>query len=372
MFGKKPVISEEQVLSALRTVQEPDLHRDLVTLNMIKDLTIADGTVNFTIMLTTPACPFKNKMQADARQAVLQIAGVKEANVRMNAVTAGDQRIRGQLNIPVKNAVAVASGKGGVGKSTVTVNLAIALAQMGASVGLMDADVYGPNDHIMMGAPRKPLMSDAATKKIQPVIAHGIKLMSMGFLVEPDQALVWRGPMLHGVVRQFLNDVDWGDLDYLLIDLPPGTGDVQLSLAQAIPLTGAVMVTTPQDVALADVRKGVTAFEKLEVPILGIVENMSYFICPKCGERTEIFSYGGGRKAAEQWGLAFLGEIPLNPDIRIGGDNGTPISVAKPNSPVSLAFKEIAQLVAARVSVLNMTRKGAGLISTGDIPIIKH
>jgi ATP-binding protein involved in chromosome partitioning len=372
MFGKKAAVSEEQVLHALRAVQEPDLHKDLVTLNMIKDLKIQGTSVNFTITLTTPACPFKNKMQADARQAVLSLPGVTEANVTMNAVTASDQRIRGQLNVPVKNTVAVASGKGGVGKSTVTVNLAIALAQMGASVGLMDADVYGPNDHIMMGAAKQQVMQNAVTKKIQPVMAHGIKLMSMGFLVEANQALVWRGPMLHSVVRQFLNDVDWGELDYLLIDLPPGTGDVQLSLAQSVPLTGAVMVTTPQDVALADVRKGVAAFEKLEVPILGLVENMSYFICPHCGERTEIFSYGGGRKAAEEWGIPFLGEIPLNPDIRVGGDSGTPITVSQPGSPVAKAFTDAAQQVAARVSVLNMTRKGAGMIATGDIPIIKH
>jgi ATP-binding protein involved in chromosome partitioning len=208
--------------------------------------------------------------------------------------------------------------------------------------------------------------------KIQPLVAHGIKLMSMGFLVEPEQALVWRGPMLHSVIRQFLNDVDWGDLDYLVIDLPPGTGDVQLSLAQSVPLTGAVMVTTPQDVALADVRKGVSAFEKLEVPVLGIIENMSYFICPHCGERTEIFSYGGGRKAAEQWGLPFLGEIPLNPDIRFGGDNGTPIVIGKPDSPESKVFHDLAKQVAARVSVVNFSRKSPGIIAAGDIPIIKR
>jgi ATP-binding protein involved in chromosome partitioning len=372
MFSKKPVVSDEQVLGALRAVQEPDLHKDLVTLNMIKDLKVDDSTVNFAILLTTPACPFKNKMQDDARKAVLALPGVKEVNVTMNANTSTDSRIRGQLDIPVKNTIAVASGKGGVGKSTVTVNLAIALAQLGAKVGLMDADVYGPNDHIMMGAGRQQLMQNVTTKKIQPALAHGIKLMSMGFLVEPDQALVWRGPMLHSTIRQFLNDVDWGDLDYLMIDLPPGTGDVQLSLAQSVPLTGAVMVTTPQDVALADVRKGISAFEKLEVPILGIVENMSYFICPHCGERTEIFSYGGGHKAADQWGIAFLGEIPLHPDIRMGGDSGTPVTISQPDSPVSRAFKDVAGQVAAKVSVLNMTRKGAGMISTGDIPIIKR
>src|SRR5438132_1560775 len=322
-IGKKPSVSEEQALNALRSVHEPDLRRDLVSLNMIKDLKIDDGTVSFNILLTTPACPFKSKMEQDARQAVLRLPGVKQVNVAMPVATSADQRIRGQLKIPVKNTVAVASGKGGVGKSTVTVNLAIALAQEGAKVGLMDADVYGPNDHIMLGASKQPLYSQDG--KIQPISAHGIKLMSMGFLVEPEQALVWRGPMLHSVVRQFLNDVNWGELDYLLIDLPPGTGDVQLCLAQSVPLTGAVMVTTPQDVALADVRKGVSAFEKLEVPILGVIENMSYFICPHCGERTEIFSYGGGRKAADEWGIPFLGEIPLNPDIRVGGDTGTPI-----------------------------------------------
>jgi ATP-binding protein involved in chromosome partitioning len=372
MFGKKPAVSEEQVLNALRAVQEPDLHRDLVTLNMIKNLKIEGTKVSFGIELTTPACPFKNKMQEDARRAVAALPGVKDVLVDMHSTTTTDQRIRGQLNIPVKNTIAVASGKGGVGKSTVTVNLAVALAQEGATVGLMDADVYGPNDHIMMGAARQPVMADGETKKIQPIIAHGIKLMSMGFLVDPDQALVWRGPMLHGVIRQFLNDVDWGDLDYLFIDLPPGTGDVQLTLAQSVPLTGAVMVTTPQDVALADVRKGISAFEKLEVPILGIVENMSYFICPHCGERTEIFSYGGGRRAAEEWKLPFLGEIPLNPDIRLGGDTGQPITIAKPDSPVSQAFRDVARQVASRVSVLNFSRKSPMTISTGDIAVLKH
>ncbi len=368
-FGKKAEVTEQQVLEALRSVQEPDLRRDLVTLNMIKDVKIEGDLVNFTIMLTTPACPFKQKMQNDAQQAVLKLAGVKRVNATMTAATTADNRIRGQLNIPVKNTVAIASGKGGVGKSTVTVNLAVSLALDGATVGLMDADVYGPNIPMMMGVMERPVGVDG---KIQPINAYGIKLMSMGFLVEPEQALVWRGPMLHGVIRQFLNDVAWGELDYLLIDLPPGTGDVQLSLAQAVPLTGAVMVTTPQDVALSDVRKGVTAFEKLAVPILGIIENMSYFICPKCGERTEIFSYGGGRKAAAQWEIAFLGEIPLNPDIRFGGDRGYPIVVAKPDSLEAKAFRETAQQVAAKVSVLNMTRKAPGLISTGDIPIIKR
>jgi ATP-binding protein involved in chromosome partitioning len=369
-IGKKASVSEEQVLNALRSVQEPDLRRDLVSLNMIKDLKIDDGTVSFNILLTTPACPFKSKMEQDARQAVLRLPGVKQVNVAMPSATSSDQRIRGQLNIPVKNTVAIASGKGGVGKSTVTVNLAIALAQEGAKVGLMDADVYGPNDHIMLGASKQPLFSQDG--KIQPISAHGIKLMSMGFLVEPEQALVWRGPMLHSVVRQFLNDVDWGDLDYLLIDLPPGTGDVQLSLAQSVPLTGAVMVTTPQDVALADVRKGVSAFEKLEVPILGVIENMSYFICPHCGERTEIFSHGGGRTAAEKWGVPFLGEIPLNPDIRSGGDAGTPITISKPDSVEAKVFHELAKQVAAKVSVLNFGRKTPGIIAAGEIPVIKR
>ncbi len=370
MFNKKTKVSEQQVLEALSTVQEPDLHKDLVALNMIRDMQIDDGTVKFTIMLTTPACPFKARMQEDARQAVMKVPGVKQAIVNMQSTTAADNRIRGQLNIPVRNTIAVASGKGGVGKSTVTVNLAIALAQEGAKVGLMDADVYGPNVPMMMGVNVGGVHQ--ARGKIQPIEAYGIKLMSMGFLVPPEQALVWRGPMLHGVVRQFLNDVDWSDLDYLLIDLPPGTGDVQLSLAQAVPLTGAVMVTTPQDVSLADVRKGVTAFQKLEVPILGVIENMSYFICPHCGERTEIFSYGGGRKAAEQWQIPFLGEIPLNPDIRLGSDKGYPIVVAKPNSLEAKAFHEIAQLMASKVSVLNVTRKQPELITVGDIPVIKR
>ncbi|MBI3733399.1 MAG: Mrp/NBP35 family ATP-binding protein [Chloroflexi bacterium] len=367
MPNKKSLVTEQQVLAALSAVQEPELRNNLVALNMIRDVQIEDATVRFTVMLTTRACPFTGRIEEESRQAVMKIPGVKQAIVKMDANTAADTRIRGQLNIPVRNTVAVASGKGGVGKSTVTVNLALALAKQGANVGLMDADVYGPNIPMMMGVMDRPR---SVNGKIQPIRSYGIKLMSMGFLVEPDQPLVWRGPMLHGVIRQFLSDVDWGDLDYLLIDLPPGTGDVQLSLAQAVPLTGAIMVTTPQDVALADVRKGVGAFEKLEVPILGLIENMSYFICPHCGERTEIFSYGGGRRAAEQWEIPFLGEIPLNPDVRLGGDTGKPIVALKPDSLEAKAFHELAQVIAAKISVLNMTRKTPGIIA--DIPILKH
>lgn len=361
-----PTITEEQVIGALSKVIEPELHRDLVTLNMVKDVAVDGTQVRFAVELTTPACPLRSQIESEARAAVMAIPGVETVDVQMTANVAADHRVRGQLEIPVRNTIAIASGKGGVGKSTVSVNLAIALSQQGAKVGLLDADIYGPNIPMMLGIRGMP---PPHNDKIAPAEGYGLKVMSMGFLVPPDQPIVWRGPMLHSAIRQFLSDVDWGQLDYLIIDMPPGTGDVQLSLAQSVPLTGGVIVTTPQDVALADARKGLVTFTKLEVPVLGIVENMSYFLCPHCGERTEIFSHGGGRDAAEELGVPFLGEIALDAAVRAGGDQGMPIVAVHPESPQAQAIVRVAQALAARVSVVNATREQEGSIQISEIPV---
>jgi len=363
------MITEQQILGALGKVQEPELHRDLVSLNMIKDIQIQNDAVNFTVVLTTPACPLRGQIEAEAKAAVAKI-GAKQITIKWDSSVPSDKRISGKLNIPVKSTIAVASGKGGVGKTTVSVNLAVALAQMGAKVGLMDADVYGPNIPIMMGVNEQP--RSTPDQRIIPLEAYGVKLMSMGFLVSPEQAVIWRGPMLHSAIRQFLTDVDWGDLDYLVIDLPPGTGDVQITLTQSVPLTGGVVVATPQDVALADVIKGITMFQKLEVPVLGVIENMSYFLCPHCGERTDIFAHGGAQKMAAHYGAPFLGEIPLDTAIRIGGDTGKPITVAQPDSPYAKIFMDIARQVAAQVSVMNLQAAQGELISAGNIPIMRR
>jgi len=362
------MITEQNVLEALGRVQEPELHRDLVTLKMIKDIKIQGDAVNFTIVLTTPACPLRGQIESESKAAVAAL-GAKQINIKWDANVPTDSRISGKLNIPVRSTIAVASGKGGVGKSTVSVNLAVALAQAGAKVGLMDADVYGPNIPIMMGVNGQP---QARGDKIIPLEAHGVKLMSMGFLVSPDQAVIWRGPMLHSAIRQFLSDVDWGELDYLVIDLPPGTGDAQLTLIQSVPLTGGVIVATPQDVALADVVRGITMFRKLEVPVFGVVENMSYFLCPHCGERTDIFAHGGAQKMAQKYEVPFLGEIPLDAAIRIGGDTGMPITVSQPDSPHAQAFRNFAEKVAAAVSVRNVQAAQGSLIAGGSIPVMKR
>jgi ATP-binding protein involved in chromosome partitioning len=364
------MVTEQQILNALSHVQEPELHRDLVTLNMIRDVSIKDGNVNFTIVLTTPACPLRGQIDAEASAAVKAIPGVKSVNIKWDANVPTDARISGRLQMDVRSTIAVASGKGGVGKTTVAVNLAVALAQQGARVGLLDADIYGPNIPIMLGLENQKPMAE--NDKIIPLEAFGLKLMSMGFLVSPEQAMIWRGPMLHSAIRQFLTDVDWGALDYMVIDLPPGTGDAQLTLAQTLPLTGAVIVATPQDVALADVVRGVTMFKRLEVPVLGVVENMSYFVCPHCGERTDIFDHGGAHRMADKMGVPFLGEIPLDPKIRLGGDTGLPVAITEPDSPLGRAFKNVSQQIAAKVSVLNAQAAQGELIAAGSIPIIKR
>jgi ATP-binding protein involved in chromosome partitioning len=341
-------VSREAVMAALSKVQEPELHKDLVTLNMIRDLTIEDGNVAFTVVLTTPACPLRGRIENEARQAVMTVPGVKSVQVRMDASVPSDGRPRGLLQLPVRNVVAIASGKGGVGKSTVAVNVAVALAQSGAKVGLLDADIYGPNVPTMMGVRRLPPQNDSG--KLVPAEAYGVELMSIGFLVKPGQPLIWRGPMLHSAIRQFLTDVAWGELDYLVIDLPPGTGDAQLSLAQSIPLSGGLIVTLPQAVSLEDARRGLEMFRELNVPILGVVENMSYLDLPD-GTRMDVFGAGGGLKLAESAGVPFLGQIPMDPSVRVGGDAGSPVVVSNPDSAPAKALRLLSELLAARLSV---------------------
>ncbi len=351
---------EQAVLAALRTVKDPDLNKDIVTLNFIKDLEIRDGVVSFTIELTTPACPVRKEMEQWAREAVAGVPGVRDVRIRMTSAVTRGSAPAGKQGIPgVKNIVAVGSGKGGVGKSTVTVNLAVALAQTGASVGLLDADIYGPNVPLMMGIEGRP---HAVGDRIQTLSNYGVRVMSMGFLTGDDTPLIWRGPMLHSVIQQFLHQVDWGELDYLLVDLPPGTGDVQLSLTQTVPLMGAVIVSTPQDAALQDARKAILMFREVRVEILGIVENMSYFQCPHCNERTAIFSHGGGAATAARYDVPFLGEVPLDMTLREAGDAGKPIVAAQPESPMAQAFTQIAERVAAQVSIANLNSAGSMII----------
>ncbi len=345
MFGHNKAagaLSEERVRQALSTVIEPELHRDLVSLNMIRDLKVEGNDVTFTIMLTTPACPLRGKMESDSRQALAQIEGIGNVTINWDANVPHDRRINQQVGQQFRNTIAVSSGKGGVGKSTVSVNLAIAMAQEGARVGLLDADILGPNIPMMMGIETMP---PPRNRKMVPAEAHGVRFISTGFLVKPDQPLVWRGPMLHSAIKQLLTDVDWGELDYLVIDLPPGTGDAQLSLAQAIPLSGAVIVTQPMQVAAADALRGLKMFEKLEVPIIGVVENMS----------GEFFGSGAGEQLSATYDTEFLGAVPLDANVRIGGDVGQPIVVSHPESPAAQAFREITRHVAARVSVLTLS-----------------
>jgi ATP-binding protein involved in chromosome partitioning len=343
----KPKISREAILAALSKVQEPELHKDLVTLNMIHEIEIQDGSVSFLIRLTTPACPLRDRIEAEARQAVMAIAGVEQVTIKMDASVPSDGKERGLLELPVRNVVAIASGKGGVGKSTVAVNVAVALAKSGAAVGLLDADIYGPNVPTMMGLQRLPMPEN---NKLIPAEAHGVKVMSIGFLVKPGQPLIWRGPMLHSAIRQFLADVSWGELDYLVIDLPPGTGDAQLSLAQSVTLSGGVIVTLPQQVSLEDATRGLEMFRQLNVPVLGVVENMSYLELPD-GTRMDVFGKGGGEQMAQKSGVPFIGAIPMDPAVRVGGDDGTPIVISHPESPAARALTAIAQDIAAKLSV---------------------
>ncbi|MCS7192356.1 MAG: Mrp/NBP35 family ATP-binding protein [Armatimonadetes bacterium] len=342
-------LNEEQVLRALSQVHDPELGRDLVSLGMIRNLRVEGDRVFFDLVLTTPACPLREHIAQAARQAVAQLPGVREVHVTVSAEVMRSQAL--QTVLPgVKNIIAVGSGKGGVGKTTVAVNLAIALAQTGAKVGLLDADIYGPNVPRMLGIKQTPDYDEKA-QKIIPLQAWGIKVISLGFLIGEDQPVIWRGPILARALQQLLFDVAWGDLDYLLVDLPPGTGDVQISLAQLVPVTGAVIVTTPQDVALYDALKGAATFERLNVPVLGVVENMSYFICPHCGKETAIFRRGAVEAEFAIRGIRFLGAIPLMPEVCEGSDLGLPVVAALPNSLASKAFGKVASQLAASVSV---------------------
>ncbi len=350
-----PEINQAAVLAALSTVQEPELHKDLVTLNMVHDIVIENNKVAFVITLTTPACPLKSVIERTARQAVLQVPGVQMVEVRFDANVPSDGRNRGVLQVQVKNAVAVASGKGGVGKSTVSVNLAVALAKSGAKVGLLDADIYGPNVPTMMGVNSLPAMNG---EKLVPAEAYGVKIMSIGFMVPQGKALIWRGPMLHTAIRQFLSDVEWGDLDYLIIDLPPGTGDAQLSLAQSLPLSGGVIVTLPQAVSVEDASRGMQMFQQLNIPILGVVENMSFLEMPD-GTRMDVFGEGGGKRMADANAVVYLGGIPIDPQVRIGGDNGTPVVITHPESASALALTSIAEQLAAQLSVQAIKNQAA-------------
>ncbi len=341
----------ERLRTALATVQDPDLKRDLVALNMVRDLTVVDGLATFKLVLTTGACPVKKELEAQCRAAALSVAGITAAEIAVSAEV--PRSLGGNDVLPgVRHIIGVGSGKGGVGKSTVTANLACALAKAGARVGLLDADIHGPSIPTMMGVRQEPFVIN---KKLVPVESHGVKIISMGFLVEPDQAVIWRGPMVVGALRQFLTDVDWGELDYLLVDLPPGTGDIQLTLAQTVPLAGAVIVTTPQTVALQDARRSVAMFAKVEVEIFGIVENMSRFVCPQCGHVEPIFAEGGGEAYAAELGVPLLGSIPLEPSIRVAGDAGKPVVIAHPDSHSAHAFTALAEKVAQRASIAALT-----------------
>jgi ATP-binding protein involved in chromosome partitioning len=341
-------ISQQDVLRALSSVQDPDLRRDIVSLGFVKDLSVDSHRVSFTIQLTTPACPMKDQLAAQARQAV-QALGVANVEVRLSSQVMASRSPRAPLIPQVKNTVAVASGKGGVGKSTVAANLAVALDRAGARVGLMDTDVYGPSVPMLMGGNEQPRVVEG---KIEPPVEFGIKLISMAYFLPRDEAVIWRGPMLHKAIQQFLGEVRWGELDYLIMDLPPGTGDIQLSLSQTIPLTGAVIVSTPQDLALTVASKAIAMFQKLNVPILGIVENMSYYVCPQCGHREEIFGHAGAGEAARKLGFPFLGEIPLDPTIRVHSDGGRPVAL-DPTTSYGRVFQEIAGALAAQISIAN-------------------
>jgi ATP-binding protein involved in chromosome partitioning len=344
-----PSLTESAVIEALRAVQEPELGRDIVTLEMVKNVAIDGTAIAFTIELTTPACPLKDEIEGNAKS-VLAAIGAETVEITWGAMVRRAQPRQAEQLIPgVKNVIAVASGKGGVGKSTVSVNLAVALAQAGAAVGLLDADITGPNIPMMMGIEGQPKATD--NNKIGPLERHGVKTISIQFFVPEGQPIVWRGPLVGGAIQQFLRDVEWGDLDYLVIDLPPGTSDAQLTLAQAVPISGAVLVTTPQEVALSDVAKALAMFKRMSVPILGLVENMTAFACPHCGELTEIFGRGGGERFAADHGVDYLGGVPLDVTVRQGGDVGVPAVAQREPGPAARALTSIAGAVAARMSV---------------------
>jgi ATP-binding protein involved in chromosome partitioning len=341
-------------------VKDPALHVDFVSAGMVKDVSVTGGRVRVALELTTPACPSREVIVKSIQAAVGRAPGIKEVEVALSAAVVPRLTVNQNPRLPgVKNIIAVAAGKGGVGKSTVTTNLAAALYRHGASVGILDADIYGPSIPQMMGDPDVPAAVDVGNK-ITPAIHHGLRIISVGFFVERGGAVIWRGPMVHKLLQQFLEDVEWGTLDYLLIDLPPGTGDAQLSLSQLIPVTGAVMVTTPQEVSVIDVEKAMAMWKRVEIPVLGVVENMSFYVCPGCGHHDEIFSRGGGQRLADREGVPFLGEVPLVSAVRGAGDAGKPAVLAMPESPVAQVFMTMAAKVACALSVRNMPEPSSG------------
>ena len=345
-------VTVDDVLGVLRTIEDPDLHRDIVSLGFVQQPEINDGRVSVRIVLTTPACPVRDWMEVEAREKIGALPGVREVDVTMEA-NVPQHRATGAKPVEgVRHIIAVASNKGGVGKSTVATNLAVALARLGARVGLLDADIYGPNVPTMMGVDRLPPPRDG---KMVPAEAFGVKLVSIAFLVKPGQPLIWRGPMLHTAIRQFIADVQWGELDYMIVDLPPGTGDAPLSLSQSLPLTGAVIVTMPQKVSLEDAGRALEMFRTMKVPILGVVENMSVLKLPN-GEMLDLFGTGGGQRLATEAQVPFLGSIPIDARVRQGGDQGMPVVISAPDSEVGQALTSIAEKVAARISVQARTQ----------------
>jgi len=361
-------LTEERILDALRGVQDPEIHRDIVSLGMVKNLAVDHGQVTFTVELTTPACPLRETIEHDCKQALAQVPGVNGLAISFGAQVRGSKAGAGQTDLlpTVKNVVLVAAGKGGVGKSTVAANLAVALKMHGAATGLLDADIYGPSVPIIMGVKGEPRKIEVdGGYKIEPTMAHGVPVMSIGFFLDPDQAVIWRGPMLGKALHQLMADVHWGELDYLVVDMPPGTGDVQITFSQQLKVSGALLVATPQHVALADVVRAKSMFDKVMIPIVGIVENMSYFICDGCGKSHEIFSRGGAQRAAERFQIPYLGEIPITPALREGGDKGVPILIQDPKSSVSKIFLEIAAKLAGQLSIASeRARKGGPAIIT--------
>jgi ATP-binding protein involved in chromosome partitioning len=352
-----PALDQAAVLDALRVVTDPDLGRDIVSLGFVKSLTIdPEGSVSFVIELTTPACPVKDRMQAEAQAAVSKVAGVTSVNVSMTAAVRAASVAEGarQPVAGAKNVIAVGAGKGGVGKTTVAVNLAIALAQTGSRVGMIDGDMYGPNVPIMFGLATELVADERG--RIIPAEKYGVQVVSMGFMTSDDAAVIWRGPMLHGAIQQFFRQVAWDNLDYLIVDMPPGTGDIALSLSQSVPVAGAIVVTTPQKVSLADTRRAVRMYQKLNIRTLGLIENMSHFSCPQCGHESDIFGRGAGEGLAHDMAIPFLGRLPIYEPVRVGGDTGRPIVVAEPRSPVAQAFCAIAEQAAAQVSIASFTR----------------
>ena len=342
------------VLSHLHQVEEPLFKTDLVSLEMIRNLQVGEaGQVSFTVVLATPAHPYKAKIQQACEEALYQLPFVTDVELTFGAEVIDDRRQGGILTKSVRNTLTVASGKGGVGKSTVAANLALALSRQGARVGILDLDIYGPSMPIMLGAQQIPRAREG---KIMPIRQHGLKVMSMGFLVEEEAPVIWRGPMMHQAIQQLLSDVAWGDLDYLVIDLPPGTGDAQITLCQSVAISGSIMVTTPQDVALSDVIKGIAMFRDLNVPVLGVVENMSYYQCPNCGEISYLFGQGGGQRVSERMGVDFLAQIPLDAPVREGGDTGQPVVIGWPETPAAIALLKLSQVVAGRLAVMNRSK----------------